>query len=378
MPVRVLFASAELPGQGGLSTASLSVFRRLRAEGIDVHYLTVLEPGEIGHDDLSNDPSVDLGDPHVAVCRLIESSDAPQPALRQLVAAIGPDIGVGFGFRATHSLKNAAPTLPTIFATGTCRQAQDFVTSKRARDVTALRDEFASGKLVPEIVHWREQEAVGQCDLILTHSALTLEMFSRFFPERRGKTYPRVIEFGDWICDDAAAWSHLARPFSERDIDVLFVANSWARQEKGYDLVREVAGLLDGLRIHVVGSVPTPLVSVTHTGFLSHAEALFDLFGRARCVVCPSYIDAAPGILHEASVMGANAIASTNCGNAHLCHPRLLANPLDAVTLASCIRLAITRKFDDGLNSLGSRTALNEFVSLLQAFSLPFLPLARP
>jgi hypothetical protein len=258
-----------------------------------------------------------------------------------------------------------------VFVTGTCRQAQDHVTSGRARDAISLAHALASGAIVPRVINASERQAVELCDLLVTHSELTRQMMSRFFPAAAGKMYPNVVSFAEWICEGARAWRHQARPFAERDIDVLFVANDWSRPEKNYSLVRAISKKLDGARIHIVGDVPDTLPSATHHGFITSQNVLFDLFGRARSVACPSSFDAAPGILYQGSVMECNLVASMNCGNWELCHPELLADPFAPETFTECIGRALQRKYDDHLEA-APQGGYRELMALLTAFAQPF------
>jgi len=79
-------------------------------------------------------------------------------------------------------------------------------------------------------------------------------------------------------------------------------------------------------------------------------EAMLSLMGNARTVVCPSRIDAAPGILFEASALGCNVVASRNCGNWELCHPELLVESYGRAEFVAKCGYAITRKLADRMD----------------------------
>jgi glycosyltransferase involved in cell wall biosynthesis len=167
----------------------------------------------------------------------------------------------------------------------------------------------------------------------------------------------------------------MARPFEERDIDVLFIASDWDRPEKNYPLVRSVARRLGDARIHVVGDASRRLPGVTYHGFVGDRDGLFTLMGRTRCVACPSIIDAAPGILFEASVLGCNVVASKNCGNWEMCHPELVADPFNADTFTTCIRRAMQRKFADRLDRPEWR-CFEELMSVFTALARPVVAMS--
>ena len=371
---RVLLASTEPPAAGGSSTASLDLFRRMLADGWDVHYVHVVHDVDAAFHQMDfegrlGDP---CGTPNLHYCCVPDLTSTFHAGLASLMATIAPSVSVGFGFLASGLLKAAAPDRRVVFVTGTCRQAQDFVTSGRARDAVDLEQGLAAGSIAPRIVNRGEEVAFDRCDLLVTHSGQTKAMFERFFAESIGKMYPSAVSFGEWIAGGAAPWKHRARVFAGRDIDVLFIASDWARVEKNYALVSRLGRRLEGLRVHVVGDVPHTLRGVVHHGFLPDRGTLFELMSRARSIVCPSLIDAAPGVLFEGAVMGCNLVASKNCGNWEVCHPDLLADPFDEVGMAQRIHLATARKYDDNLDRFTTQGAYRELNAIIQAIAQPF------
>jgi hypothetical protein len=377
---RVLLASTDPPGVGGSGTASLDLFRRMRADGWDVHYVHVVDDVDAAFHQMDFEGS--LGDAdgllNLHCCCVPGLSARHQPVLASLVAETAPSVLVGFGFLATGLLKASAPHRRVIFVTGTCRQAQDFVTSGRASDAVALGHGLATGAITPRIINRAERLAVDRCDLVVTHSEQTKAMFERFFAESIGKVYPSALSFAEWIAGGAEPWKHLARAFAERDIDALFIASDWGRVEKNYALVSRLGRRLGGLRVHVVGDVPHPLRWAVHHGFLRDRGTLFELMGRARSIVCPSLIDAAPGILFEGSVMGCNLVASKNCGNWDVCHPDLLVEPFDEGHMSERIHLAAARKYDDRLDHFTTQGAYRELTAIIRAITQPFQAQAIP
>jgi glycosyltransferase involved in cell wall biosynthesis len=348
---RVVLAATEVPTVGGSSTASYDLFRRLAREGADVRYLNLVDEDDAAYyrivvGEHAGNPARLPGVHHGW---LQGPLNEPHPELTGLLTGLDAEVAVAFGFLATILVKKALPSLPVLFVTGTCRNAQDHVTSGRVADAVSLSAGLEAGSVVPRILNTAERQAVELCDLLLTHSASTQAMIQRFFPASIGKIHPEVCAFAEWICEGAAEWLPSRRPFADRDIDVLFVASEWTRREKNYPFVRRIAGRLAGARVHVVGDVPEAVPGVTHHGFVAERATLFDLYGRARVVACPSLIDAAPGALHEAAVMGCNVVASKNCGNWTLCHPDLVVAPFEVDGFVTAIRCARDRRYEDRL-----------------------------
>lgn len=374
MPPRFLFGGTDVPGLGGSSTALYDLFRRALEDGHCVSLVNLLEEQDAAFfhytfgDRLGNPDRL----PGVETCWLADSLEGPQSALGEYIEALDPDVLVGFGYLAALLFKRAAPSRGTVMVTGSCQQAQDYITSGGARDAVELVRLLAGGTTPPRLVHQGERAALEACDLVITHSALTLTLMERFFPKHVGKIYPEVVSFEEWICDGAERWLHKARSFEDRDIDVLFVASDWDRKVKNYPFVEAMGDRLRGAAVHIVGDVPHALPGAVHHGFLESREALFDLFGRARCVACPSLIDAAPGILFEASVLGCNVVASRNCGNWELCHPDLLVESFGPADFAACVERALTHKFDDGRQAFLARNGYANLVGILDAFARPF------
>jgi hypothetical protein len=94
--------------------------------------------------------------------------------------------------------------------------------------------------------------------------------------------------------------------------------------------------------------------------------------GRARSVISPSLIDAAPGILFEGSAMGCNLVASHNCGNAGICNEALLVERYDAQGFVNAIQRGRERRFGDSMQSLLAGRHYDELLGIVDAFAEPF------
>lgn len=379
MKARLLLGTTEPPAVGGSGTAAWALFRRMLADGYDAHFVHLVDQDEAAYYRLVTAGTV--GTPaeasRVHTCWLRGALNHPHPELTALVNDIDPTVTVGFGFLATILLTGASPAKPAAFVTGSCRQAHDHVVSGRVRDSVSLERLLAANAYRPRLLNGTERRAVERASIVVTHSAQTLALMEHFFPSWTGKIYPRVISFAEWIAADAQAWIHHARPFRERDIDALFVAADWDRRVKNYAMVEALAARLAGASVHVVGHVPQTIPTATHHGFIAVRERLFALMGRARAVVCPSMIDAAPGILFEASAMGCNVVASKTCGNWELCHPALLADSCTLDAFDQCLSRARTAQYRSQLDRFLGRQSYRELMAVLNALPQPLYAEAR-
>jgi glycosyltransferase involved in cell wall biosynthesis len=374
MTGRLLFVAAEPPAVGGSSTAAFALFRKLRADGVDVHFVTVVDPRDAPHFAalLGGPPGTIRGDDRFSVCAIAGSLHDQQPELAAIIHRLDPATIVGFGYRAAGAAKAAAPSRRVVFVTGSCKEAQYHVTSGRVADAVALDRWLAGHSAPPHPVEVAEGRAVETCDLIVTHSPQTLAFMEHFYPMAVGRIFPRVVSFAEWIGEDAATGLVSARPFEARDIDVLFVASGWDRIEKNYPLVRAIAARLPGRSVHVIGAVARPDRRTVHEGFLASRADTFERMGRARVVACPSLIDAAPGVLFEAAVLGCNLVASRNCGNWELCHPDLLAPSLDPDAWVACITRGCEQPYASSYQAFLDAGGYAEFVAVLTALTQPF------
>jgi hypothetical protein len=371
-----LFTSLDVPGLGGSSTAAFDLFCRLLADGVDAHFLNLVDVGRAAFLETAYGPSMGnpSGLPNVHTHRFPRALWDPQPELARWIDQLDPAIIIGVGWIAARIALRATPQRNTVLLTGSCRSAQDYVTTGRVADVQTLIGRLEANSLPSLRVHQGELEVYRNCRLVLTHSSQTLLLVQRFFSHYVGKIYPEVFWFAEWICAGAETAQARILPFEQRDIDVLFVATNWKRPEKNYPMVKRIARSIRGAAVHLVGEAVRPPGSVVHHGLVADRGTLFGLMGRARCIVCPSLMDAAPGVLFEGSVLGCNLVASRNCGNWELCHPELLAEPFGLERLVECTRKAIARKYPDRLDRFLTPSSYQGLIRTLAALAEPWEP----
>jgi glycosyltransferase involved in cell wall biosynthesis len=335
-----LHASLDAPGWGGAATTAYVQFERRQREGADAHYVNLVLDADAAM--LQQRFGPHFGNPrrlaNVHTCRLVDPWWRPLEGLSRLVDAVRPDLIVAHGFIAAGLLRMAAPGVPLVFLTTGSRQVKRLVVEGAVRDFADFARLVARGVTFDLPPKDQERQAVAGSDLIVLHTPHVRLAFEHFFPAYMGRVYERLISVADLVYGEAQPFASLARPFPERDLDVVFIASIWSRPEKNFALVRRLAAACGDLRLALVGAEAPDDAPLPRLGLLAREE-IFALLGRARAIVSTSRFDPAPGVLFEADALGANVVASPNCGNWQLCHEQLLARTED--DFVRCIRRAV-------------------------------------
>ena len=370
---RVLMGCYEVPGWGGANTSAYSLFERMQQDGLDVHYLNIVDVQDAVflrylYGETCGNPKL-LDDVHTLV--LDESLFSAHPRLAETIEGLSPDVMVGDGYIAALLMKKAVPKRPLVFYTAGCNQVTSYLAGRRRWGTFSLDEFLQHARGGTRVFHAREKEASELADLIVTHAEMIRELCEVLFPYQRGKVLPGIMWRAELIAQDAAQYADLSVPFSGRDIDVIFVANSWLRAEKNYKLVRKIASKCRHLRVHVIGEVEKRLPGTTHHGLITRRQDLFALLGRAKAIVSPSLFDAAPGILWEGSAMGCNVIAAKNCGNWMLCNEQLLVHRYSANNFLDKISLSMAGKMEDNMDYFLRTDSYQEFLETLAVIKAP-------
>jgi glycosyltransferase involved in cell wall biosynthesis len=339
----------EVPGYGGASTAGYDLFRKMTSDGIDAQFVNLIDERDGEFFTAAFGPQ--LGNPAslIGVHNVtISPARDPQLELQRLIEDVSPDVIVGIGTVATAILRENAPGRRLVFYTSGCSQAEIMILAGYAADAMGLRRLFERSKYAPPIQSRNERNSFRGAELVIANSPMTREFLAHTFAREVGKIYRRVIWSAEWTYESALQYRGSARPFEEREIDLLFAASSWDRAIKNVSMVKKIAARFRHSSIHIAGDVSAPIPRVIHHGLIS-TRSLMELMGNTRTVVCPSLIDSAPGILYEASAMGCNVVASRNCGNWSLCHPELLADRCHINPFAQCIGRSLTRSYPDNM-----------------------------
>ena len=364
---KIMLCCYEPPGFGGASAQSYDLVRKMLADGIDASLVNLIDARD--REFYTYTFGDQLGNPdRIPEVHNVTMAPAPldhQPALSAVVDRVSPDLIVGIGYIATLAARQCAPKRPLVYYAVGSSLAQLLVLDGWATDAIGLAKALRRTGPPPLVEERGELAAVDAANLIITNSPNLYEQYLCLYGSWAGKIYPRVVWTAEWILEATLQYAHLARPFGAREIDVLFIASSWDRPEKNYSMVRRLAADFANSAIHLIGDSVNPIPRVVHHGFVPERETFFKLMGSARTIVCPSIIDAAPGILFQGSGMGCNLVASRNCGNWMLCHPQLLAESHNADGFANCIERSLSVRFADNMDQFLKSSSYDDLIETL-------------
>jgi len=363
---KLLLACYEVPGWGGANTFLYTLYERMQRDGFAIEYANLVKDDDEPY--LRHTFGKDLGNPSGLADVQTSILESPlwrvHPGVVDLIRVAKPDLILVCGFIAAWLMKRAAPDIPLAFITSGCSQIKLLMRAGAIDDFMGFERSVARGIVFEARQGDQERAAVEMSDLILLHSPIIRFAFEHFFPGHMGKAYANLISIADCVYAEAEPFTHLARPFAERDIDVIAVASNWSRPEKNYPLLQRIAAACDGLRLHVVGKIEGDHLPGHSHGVVTRRDEIYALLGRSKTIVCPSRFDPAPGVLFEASAMGCNVVASPNCGNWELCNAQLLADSPRA--FASRVCRAMTAPYED--NRQRFRGGYADLVDTLSAF----------
>jgi glycosyltransferase involved in cell wall biosynthesis len=369
MNKKILIGCFEVPGWGGASTSSYELFANMHKDGYDVSFINLISPHRAKYFKTIFDGS--LGNPkhlpNVYNFPLSHPEYGPQNKLSDIIHDISPDVILAVGWIAVLILKKASPDKKLIYLTSGSDQIKSYINEKNLDSFLYFNKYIGKNRNRLKILSKQEQEAVILSDFVITHSDMIRSVYEYFYRSMTGKIYSDVIWFAEWIYKDALYYKHFSRNFSEREIDIVFIASDWTRSEKNYEFVKKLIAELKNINIYVVGETRENISGATYAGVITDRKKLFELLGNSKTVVCPSIFDAAPGILFEASALECNIITSKNCGNWQICNSSLLADPFTVKTFKKKIILSLQQKFPDNMDSFlqtGSYKNLIETVNL--------------
>lgn len=346
MKPKLLLVCNQVPNYGGANTTFYVLFETLQKLGLDVHYLNIIE-----HDRLKFYQETfgnGLGNPERLpnVHNFLLYNEYSLSNLKELVDLVKPNLIICKNFLAPYLLKSQVPDVETWYLPSSCSQIRNGIYEGIIRsEVEALEKSKSNGNSIPK--SWPpEIRAVESADKIICHTKTTWFWFNHFYPEHKHKISGYILWSAPLV--HQKLYKQKANGFENRPIDILFVANRWSRAEKNYEMVKQIIKTCKGLNLHVVGECGEEVEGAVYHEFLIHDEVI-GLMKNTKTVISTSIYDPAPNVLFEASLMGCNVIASKNCGNWELCHPKLLVEPYCLDNYMEKISISLKRKFEDNL-----------------------------
>jgi len=366
----ILISCFEVPGWGGASTSAYELFANMLKDGYDVSFVNLISPNDeelfksLFNGFLGNPKHL----PNVFNYYLSPPYYGIQNKLADLIKDISPDVILAVGWIAALIMKKASPERKLIYLTSGSDQVKSYIQYKKLDNFLYLDKYIRKNSFLLRALSKQEKEAVILSDFVITHSDMIHSVYEYFYRSMTGKIYSDVIWFAEWIYKEACNYRYLSKGFSDREIDLIFVASDWSRPEKNYELVKKLISDLKNINIHIVGGVGEYIPGVVYNWVITDREKMFELLGNSKTIVCPSIFDAAPGILFEASALGCNIITSKNCGNWQICNEVLLIDPFKTKIFCDRISISLEKKYEDNIHFFLQTNSYKKLIETIHLF----------
>lgn len=366
MRPKILVACFETPGWGGAATLAYLLYERMQRDGLAKGYVNLVERADESF--LQETFGSNYGNPKNLPQVHTNILEPPlwraHASLANTISRLKPTLLVGVDFIATRLLQLAAPSLPVAMITAGACQLMHLIELGPIKDFMQFCRAVESGLVFPMPNQHPERQAVENATLVILHSPLVKAAFDHFVPSAANRIHPRAISIADLVFTEAESFVDMQQPWDKRDIDVLFVASNWNRPVKNYPLVKDIVRATQGMKIDIVGKYEQPCERARHHGMVASRKEMYELFSRTKALVCPSTVDAAPGVLFEAAAMGCNVVASKNCGNWELCNEQLLAESCAVGPFVNKMKLAQVGPYSDHRDKF--RGGYQELITILE------------
>lgn len=364
---RAIVVCFEPTGYGGVATATYNLFAWLQARRLACRLVVIYgreHEGFYRHqlgEDFINPRKID----NVQGLALDMFDQPDLDCLSDAVDECGADLIIAVGVVAADLCARAGCRPPMLYYTAGLHQPLYLKTlrwdaRRFARYLLWLGQE-------PYLVSPIERRAVAASSVVATHSPMVRWFLKRCHQQFSRRILQETFWMADWIVDDPELRNVRAKPFAERDIDVLFIASDWNRTEKNVGLLSALARRLTHVRICLVGEGAPTADNAIIVGFEGSRERVFELYARAKVVCCPSRFDAAPGVLFEAAALGCNLVATRNCGNWRICPSGNAPARATAKFLKPVIESALANPQPNSLDMILRTKSFERFAELVES-----------
>ena len=336
-----------MPFASSSSIAHYRLFAALRARELPVTYCNLLFPGEdvffqYAFGESFRDPE-SLGGVRTLI--LAGSPEDGQPELEELIHSTAPDLILARSARSIRVLRHAAASTELIFMTNECASLSRAIHQGRIADFQSFSEALDCGLQVPSKADEEESEAMQAADLIISPSDKARFALEHYYPTTARKISLSPSPDRELCALEAKEFTAFARPFEDRDIDVLFVAREWRGREKNLSLLKRFAARNPEYSIHVAGDLDETIRGAQVEGYVSDRGDFFRLLGRTKVFASISLFDPAPRSLPEAAWMGCNLVTGPNVGYSDLCPEALLMKRTNLRSLEEKTAAALMRPY---------------------------------
>jgi hypothetical protein len=361
-----LLSCHEAPYYGGAATFQYLLFELLQKSGYDAHYLTLASKTEVKK--YKSNLGINWWNPakldnvHLYISQNFNKREHSE--LIEIVREVNPNLIIGKNDIAPRIFKNIMPEREVWFLSSSSKQMLKAYTGGYVKSLSDGMRQLREWNGKIPLISLKEKQAVRLSDRIICDSEATKLCFEHFYPQYIGKIFDFIFWSAPLFKNKFINEIKQRKDFFSRSIDLLFIASNWKRVEKQYEMVKEIIKQFKHLNIHILGLCKDRVNGARYHGLTGYSEVL-KLMSDSKTLVAPSLYDSSPNILFEASLLGCNVVASTNCGNWRLCNPDLLVEPYSLGNFVEKTRLSLERKFNDNMNYFLKDDSINRFVSLI-------------
>ena len=224
MTTRVLIVSMDVPTQGGAATGSYALFAKMKRDGIDAHFMNIVERAVVPYYEWNY--GADFGNPDGSPCVHTCVTDHPtyglQPGLAEAIERIAPGVVFARGYIPALIVGNTSPNLPLVLSTAGSWQAEFLIRYGRVPQATDLSTLVPETCRLPTAIPGKEARAFDAADAIVTGSDLVRDTIRAFScTEHRYKVHETPVWSAEWVVESVDASGVMPKPFESRSIDVL-------------------------------------------------------------------------------------------------------------------------------------------------------------
>jgi len=305
--MKILVACTQYPYYGGAATNAYALIKTLRERGHDVCGLF------FENSNANCDPDA-IG----CIIRSQAGKEGRNLLCKKIKVILGgmPDAILAKNYAAPVYCRKLFPKTKIVYLVS----GSPLMTHLSELDISAvkylkLNTSQVEKKIKKKIYNSSELSAIKCSNFVLTNSRVSRDVFVKTYSTYlKNKKVLSPLDTSILINNN----SKRKKNFNERDVDIAFICSRFSRSVKNAKFAKKIfrdkslAGkskLIIGAESNSFANIPGIMIKDK----MKHANIMKYLL-RVKLVICPSYFDASPNVIKEATFSGCNILVSRNCG----------------------------------------------------------------